>query len=70
MRLPKAFRFEGSEVLVEKRGDEVVLKAMPRPELRSVNDVARYFANHFPEVSDFPDPLPRPLRHERPILEW
>ena len=31
VRLPKAFRFEGSEVLIEKRGQEVVLKAKGAP---------------------------------------
>ena len=30
VRLPKAFRFTGSEVVIEKRGDEVVLRASPK----------------------------------------
>ncbi len=70
VRLPKAFRFEGSEVLIEKRGKEVVLKSKPKPKFKTLNDVARYFAENFPEAGDFPDPPPRPKHHERPILEW
>ncbi len=30
VRLPKAFRFEGSEVEVYRRGDEVILRARPQ----------------------------------------
>jgi antitoxin VapB len=70
VRLPKAFRFEGSEVLIEKRGQEVVLKAKPKPKFKTLNDVARYFAEKYPEAVDFPDPPTRPRQHERPILEW
>ncbi len=70
VRLPKAFRFEGSEVLIEKRGEEVILKPKQKPKFKTLNDVARYFAKHFPEGADFPDPPPRPKHHERPILEW
>jgi antitoxin VapB len=44
VRLPKAFRFPGSEVVVEKRGDEVVLRPVPRRKLRTLGDVARYMA--------------------------
>ena len=70
VRLPKAFRFEGSEVLIEKRGQEVVLKPKPKPRFKTLNDVARYFAEKYPDAADFPDPPPRPRHHERPILEW
>lgn len=72
VRLPKAFRFEGTEVLIEKRDDAVILRpAQPRmPELRTLGDVSRYFAENFPDAADFPDPPPRPKKHERPILEW
>lgn len=70
VRLPKAFRFEGTEVIIEKRGDEVVLKPKRKPKLRTLNDVARYFAEKYPQGADFPDPPERPKHHERPILEW
>ena len=29
VRLPKAFRFDGSEVLIEKHGEDVLLKPVP-----------------------------------------
>ncbi len=70
VRLPKAFRFEGTEVLIERNGDEVVLKPLPHPELRTFTEIARYLAEKFPEGGDFPEPPHRPVKHERPILEF
>ncbi|MEP6670349.1 MAG: AbrB/MazE/SpoVT family DNA-binding domain-containing protein [Chthoniobacter sp.] len=55
VRLPKAFRFEGTEVVIEKRGDEVVLKPNRKPKLKTLNDVARYMRENFPQGADFPD---------------
>ena len=55
VRLPKAFRFEGTEVVIEKRGDEVVLKPKSKPNLKTLNDVARYMRENFPQGADFPD---------------
>ena len=69
VRLPKAFRFKGTEVIIEKHGDEVVLKPKRRPKFKTLNEVARYFAKKYPEAANFPD-IPRPKEHERPILEW
>jgi antitoxin VapB len=63
VRLPKEFRFEGSEVEIERRGNEVVLKA--KPKLRTLSDVARYMQENFPEAQDFPDreqPLDQQVR--------
>jgi len=37
VRLPKAFRFEGSEVIIEKKGRSVVL----RPKAVTFGDVVR-----------------------------
>ncbi len=54
VRLPKAFRFEGPEVVIENRGDEVVLKPARRPNLKTLNDVARYMRENFPQGADFP----------------
>ena len=70
VRLPKAFRFEGREVLIEKHGEEVVLKPVLAPKFRSFTEIARYLADKFPEAGDFPEPPPRPAKHERPIPEF
>jgi antitoxin VapB len=55
VRLPKDFRFEGTEVEIEKRGDEVVLRPKPKPRLKTLADVARFMHESFPEGRDFPD---------------
>ena len=55
VRLPKDFRFEGTEVEIEKRGDEVVLRPRPKPRLKTLVDVARFMHDNFPEGQDFPD---------------
>jgi antitoxin VapB len=55
VRLPKEFRFEGTEVEIEKRGQEVVLRPKPKPRLETLADVARYMQENFPEGRDFPD---------------
>jgi antitoxin VapB len=55
VRLPKDFRFEGTEVEIEKRGDEVVLRPRPKPQLKTLADVARFMHESFPEGRDFPD---------------
>ena len=70
VRLPKAFRFDGTEVLIERHGDEVVLKPVPAAKLRSFTEIARYLAEKFPDDGDFPEPPPRPTLHERPVLEF
>lgn len=70
VRLPKAFRFKGTEVLIEKHGDSVVLRPVPAWRFRSFKEVARHLAERFPMGGGFPEPPPRPKKHERPILEW
>ncbi len=65
VRLPKAFRFEGSEVIIEKRGDAVVLK----PKAATFGDVIRELQEKFPDAEEFPE-IERPKKHERPILKW
>lgn len=70
VRLPKAFRFEGTEVLIEKHGDEVLLKPVPVPKFTSFKEIANYLNETFPDAGDFPDPPPRPAKHERPIPEF
>lgn len=68
-RLPKAFRFEGTEVSIEKHADEVILKPLAAPRFRSFAEIARHLAERFPEAEDFPEPPPRPRSHGRPIPE-
>lgn len=70
VRLPKAFRFQGNEVQIEKHGDEVILTPVPTPKFRSFTEIARYLAEKFPDGGDFPEPPPRPASHERPILNF
>lgn len=55
VRLPKDFRFEGKEVEIERRGHEVVLRAKPKPGLKTLADVARFMHENFPQARDFPD---------------
>jgi antitoxin VapB len=70
VRLPKAFRFPGSEVLIERHGDEVVLRPVTHAQFSSFAAIARHLAEAFPETEDFPEPLPRPTAHERAIPEF
>ncbi|HEY3756791.1 MAG TPA: hypothetical protein VGL42_11635 [Opitutaceae bacterium] len=39
--LPKAFRFSGTEVLVERRGEVVMLRPKLLPKFKTLADVAR-----------------------------
>jgi virulence-associated protein VagC len=68
--LPKAFRFEGTEVLIEKHGRDVLLKPVPAAKFHSFTEIARYLAEKFPEPGNFPETPPRPKVHERPIPEF
>jgi antitoxin VapB len=68
VRLPKAFRFKGTEVIIEKRGDTVVLRPKVKSQFKTLGDIARYLAKKYPGASDFPD-IPRPKEHERPIVD-
>jgi antitoxin VapB len=52
VRLPKEFRLEGTEVLIERRGEVVVLRPKPRP--KTLADLARHMRARFPAGSDFP----------------
>jgi antitoxin VapB len=67
VRLPKEFRFKGTEIIIERRGELVVLKNKPR-KFKSLNEAARYFAKHHPGGAHFPD-VPRPKEHDRPIAD-
>jgi antitoxin VapB len=65
VRLPKEFRFEGSEVIIEKKNGVVVL----RPRAATLGDVVRELQEKFPHAGKFPK-IKRPKKHERPTLEW
>jgi len=64
----QAFRLEGSEVEIERRGDAVILRPKRRPRLHTLAEVARYMRENFPTARDFPardqprDVQPRDLR--------
>jgi antitoxin VapB len=65
VRLPKEFRFKGTEVSIEQVEGGIII----RPKLATFGDVVREMQMKFPKDNDFPD-IPRPKYHERPILEW
>ncbi len=58
VRLPKLFRFEGTEVEVERRGDEVVLRPHTRPRPRTLKDLASHMKAAHPCGAEFPN-IPR-----------
>lgn len=66
VRLPREFRFEGGEVLLEKRGEEVVLRPMRGRRLRSLRDVAKYMAKL---GGDFPG-RDQPRSEQQRDLTW
>jgi antitoxin VapB len=55
VRLPKQFRFPGSEVMVFRRGDAVILRAKPAPKVSTLADVAKLMADRHPAATAFPD---------------
>ncbi len=56
--------------MIEKHGEEVILKPVLAPKFRSFTEIARYLEEKFPDAGEFPDLPPRPKRHERSILEF
>ena len=69
VRLPKEFRFEGKEVLIEKRGEEVVLRPKQAPNVKTLASVARYMRERFPASADFPDRR-QPRVHQKRDLRF
>ena len=69
VRLPKAFRFEGTEVSIARRGDQVVLTPKHKPKLKTLADVARYMRERFPQGADFPD-IERPKAQQKRDLDF
>ena len=65
VRLPKAFRFEGSEVLIRKEGDTVILEPVPakRRRPRTKEEMAAFWAElDSLGDSDFPERDQPPLQ--------
>jgi antitoxin VapB len=69
VRLPKEYRFPGSEVVVTRRGDAVILRAKPAPEVNTLADVAKYMADRHPAAKVFPDRA-QPTRQQARDLTW
>jgi antitoxin VapB len=63
VRLPKEFRFSGTEVYVRRQGDDVVLSSRPRASMQSLLDALGEFEPGFrlereqPAVHDERDPI-------------
>ena len=54
VRLPKEFRFTGTEVYVRRQGDDVVLSSRPRASMRSLIEALGEFEPGFPVIRDQP----------------
>lgn len=54
VRLPKEFRFEGTEVYVRRVGEEVVLSTKPKASMQSLLDALEGFEPGFQIVRDQP----------------
>ena len=68
VRLPKEFRFEGTEVFVRREGDEVVLSSKPKVSLQSLVDALAEFEPGIAlqrEQPEAPDPRPSVLPRRR-----
>lgn len=69
VRLPKAFRFPGTEVAVTREGDAVLLRAKAGPRLRTLAEVARHLAERHPAAAAFPE-RSQPARQQTRDLKW
>lgn len=58
VRLPKEFRFTGTEVYVRRQGDDVVLSTRPRASIQSMIDALSEFEPVSPIVRDQPAAAP------------
>jgi antitoxin VapB len=69
VRLPKAYRFEGSEVLIWRDGDRVVLQPLPK-RVRTQADLDAMWAR-IAELDDPDDPFPEPPPQSiDPVVSW
>lgn len=69
VRLPKAFRFEGTEVEIEKRGEEVVLRPRGKRKFKTWKALMEHLDREFPEPGEFPD-VPRPREQQKRDVTW
>lgn len=69
VRLPKEFRFPGSEVVVTRRGDAVILRAKAGPRVGTLADVAKLMADRHPAAAVFPDRA-QPAQQQARDLTW
>ncbi len=58
VRIPKKFRFEGDEVYIERRGDQIILTPKPRS-WEEYFSQARRLSEDFPDRIDDPPPQDR-----------
>ncbi len=69
VRLPKEYRFVGTEVEIERRGEEVVLRSKSGPKFQTARELAEYLAAKYPDGRDFPN-VPRPKEQQERDLNW
>jgi antitoxin VapB len=69
VRLPKAYRFDGSEVLIWRDGDKVVLEPLPK-RARTQADLDAMWAR-IAALDDPDDPFPEPPPQTiDPVRSW
>lgn len=69
VRLPKAYRFEGTQVLIWRDGDKVVLEPLPK-RARTKAEVEAMWAR-IAALDDADDPFPEPPpQGVDPIVRW
>ncbi len=69
VRLPKEFRFAGTEVRIERRSDGVMLRPLDRTSLRTLTEVAKHLSQKYAGAARFPD-IKRPKRQQERDLTW
>ena len=70
VRLPKAFRFEGTEVEIEKRGAEVVLRPKEKKrKFKNMGEFMDWLHSKYPGLTDWPD-IERPKEQQKRDLTW
>jgi antitoxin VapB len=69
VRLPEAFRFAGSEVEIEKRGGEIVLRAKSKPRFKTMHELAEHLDRKFPGLTDWPE-IARTKEQQARDLRW
>lgn len=69
VRLPKEFRFSGKEVAIERRGEEVVLRPVVKPKLRTFAKLVSFLDETYGRAPDFPA-AERPRGQQKRDLTW